>query len=156
MNNRQSEDNNEGDVFQIFAQNLEKMRQAQAKKNPVKPHDSVPGKRTLFIGPTFDAERADRIAKVMFPKLAEIFPESLKDESHRKDLFGRMFKRKEAYITRQWVRNLYNALRNFNWTYLTSKDGPSLNQKEKEILLRSDSKRHKFMDIIKEITGISV
>jgi len=68
--------------------------------------------------------------------------------------FRRIFKTPNTYLSREWVRNLYKALKNFNWNYLTSEKF-GLSPKEKEILSNSDSKRHRFMEIIKETTNIS-
>jgi len=57
-------------------------------------------------------------------------------------------------MSREWTRNLYKALKNCDWGYLTG-ENVHLNQKEKDILSHSDSKRHRFMEIIKDTVGIT-
>jgi len=154
--------NNPNDLYnanltaaQRYAQMLRQEKEQKETAKQQKPAASQKSsKRNLYIGATFDAERADRIAAIWIPLLREIFPESFNEESKKKDFFRRIFKTPNTYLSREWVRNLYKALKNFNWNYLTSEKF-GLSPKEKEILSNSDSKRHRFMEIIKETTNIS-
>ena len=139
---------------QRFAQMQQEKKAKEESQKAAADKGGAPGKRTIYIGATFNAERADRIAAAWFPLLREIFPESLNEEGKRKEFFKRMFKKNDAYINREWVKELCKALKNCNWGYLTG-EKVGLSQKEKDILSRSDSKRHRFMAIIKETTGIT-
>jgi hypothetical protein len=141
---------------QRYAQMLQEKKAAEdAQKAAAKKEESTPSGRKLYVSATFKAERADRIAAVWFPLLREVFPESFNEEGKRKDFFKRMFKKIDAYMSREWVRNLYRALKNSNWGYLTAEENVELLPKEKDILSRSDTKRHRFMEIIFDTTNIT-
>jgi len=84
--------NNPNDLYnanltaaQRYAQMLRQEKEQKETAKQQKPAASQKSsKRNLYIGATFDAERADRIAAIWIPLLREIFPESFNEESKRK------------------------------------------------------------------------
>jgi hypothetical protein len=139
---------------QRYAQVLQEKKEKEEAQKTTESKKSSSSGRTLYVGATLKSERADRIAAVWFPLLREIFPDSFSEEAKRKGFFKRMFKKVDNYMSRQWVKDLYHALRNCSWSYLTG-EKVGLDQKEKDILSRSDSKRHAFMKIILDTTNIT-
>lgn len=104
-------------------------------------------KRTTFVGPTSNAERADRIAKRMFPELAKIAPGSLGNMERSKKTFSRVFKKPDAYVPIRVVKGWGQAAQKGDRAALNK---AGFNAAE---IMKNDKTKKEFIRITKDITG---
>jgi len=139
--------------FYAQAQQRNAARAAKMKEHAIQraqdPMKADQIKKAVYSGATRESERADRVAKSLLPKLSGIIPGSVGSKESSRELFGRVFKKPDAYVRRTAVKELGRAVEKGDRSAL-SRAGFKSDEVGK--IFQSDKNRKDFIKAIKDIT----